>query len=93
MWYFLKADKDKFSTLNQGSGVYVFDTWVNKARSKGIKMVMQYHDEVLTIVKNELASSTGKLLKEAMQEANDQLKLNVKVGISVDFGKSYSDCH
>ena len=54
---------------------------------------MQYHDEVLTIVKNELASSTGKLLKEAMKEANDQLKLNVKVGISVDYGKNYADCH
>ena len=35
-WYFLKAEKDKFSTLNQGSGVYVFDTWL-KNIYKGIK--------------------------------------------------------
>jgi len=93
LWYFLKADKDKFSTLNQGSGVYVFDTWVNKARQKGVKMVMQYHDEVLTIVKNEDAVKTSKALKDAMKEANEQLRLNVKVGISVDIGKNYSETH
>jgi len=92
-WYFLKAEKDRFSTLNQGSGVYVFDTWVRNIRRKGIKIIMQYHDEVLLICKNEKVTEISKKLKEAMEETNEQLKLNVKVGISVDAGKSYGDCH
>ncbi len=35
-WYSLRADKDRFSTLNQGSGVYCFDTWVRNCRERGV---------------------------------------------------------
>ena len=26
-WYSLRSDKDRFSTLNQSTGVYCFDSW------------------------------------------------------------------
>lgn len=48
LWLFLKAEKDRFSTLNQSSGVYVFDMWLMKVRNKlkelDILVCMQYHD-------------------------------------------------
>ena len=48
-WMFLKADKDRFSTLNQSTGVYVFDNWVSKVRKRltplGIYISLQYHDK------------------------------------------------
>lgn len=28
IWYSLKYEKDRFSTLNQGTGSYCFDTWL-----------------------------------------------------------------
>jgi hypothetical protein len=93
LWYFLKAEKDRFSTLNQGSGVYVCDMWINKMRQKGIKVVMQYHDEVLIVCPNQDVEHVTMALKDAMVEVNMELQLNVNIGISVDVGKNYADCH
>ena len=31
-WYSLRSDKDRFSTLNQGTGVFCFDSWVSLCR-------------------------------------------------------------
>ena len=28
LWYSLRYEKDRFSTLNQGTGVYCFDRWI-----------------------------------------------------------------
>lgn len=96
-WLFLKEDKDKFSTLNQSTGVYVFDTWVRKCREKlipfGIKICMQYHDEILLWCKASQKNTVTQLLKEAMKETNNELKLNVEIDISIDWGTNYAECH
>jgi hypothetical protein len=46
-WMYLVTEKDKFSTLNQSSGVYVFDTYLRYVRNMfkplDIKMGLQYH--------------------------------------------------
>jgi hypothetical protein len=97
LWMFLKEDKDKFSTLNQSSGVYVFDTWMKFVRRRlnplGIKMLLQYHDELLFECPNELTNLCDMHLKEAMKEANQELQLNVEIEIDTQFGKTYADCH
>jgi len=96
-WMFLKEDKDKFSTLNQSTGVYVFDTWVRKCREflkeYNIKICMQYHDEILLYCKAEQKTIVEPLLKQAMKETNVDLNLNVEIGISVDWGTNYAECH
>jgi hypothetical protein len=46
-WYSLRLEKDAFSTLNQGTGVYCFDTWVDFVRRGGIKLTGQFHDEII----------------------------------------------
>jgi len=96
-WMFLKADKDKFSTLNQSTGVYFFDMWVKKVREKlnplGIKLSLQYHDEILFICLITQKEQVEFLLYEAMKETNAEVSLNVDIGMSVDWGDNYADCH
>ena len=96
-YYFLKADKDRFSTLNQGSGVYVFDSWLRKARQKlnpiGVNVCLQYHDELLLVCPIHLKDQVNKALMEAMDEMNAETGLNVEIGCSVDWGTNYAECH
>jgi len=93
LWYSLRLIKDKFSTLNQGTAVYCFDIYVNKVRSKGWKLCGQFHDEfIANILKTQEEQLRLDCLK-SIEEANEQLKLNIKLGISIDFGHSYSDIH
>lgn len=50
MWYSLRYPKDIFSTLNQGTGVYVFDKWIKKFREKRTQLTGQMHDIILSWV-------------------------------------------
>lgn len=90
-WYTLRAEKDKFSTLNQSTAVYVFDTWLKYIRQKGIKISYQCHDEWLANIKNK--EETEEIIKKSIDEVNNELKLNVKIGCSYEFGLNYADCH
>lgn len=92
-WYSLRTDKDRFSTLNQGTGVYCFDTHVKNVRKQGIKINLQYHDEVgFSFVKTEKEEIKGKLYK-AIDLTNEQLCLNVPLGISIDIANNYGEAH
>lgn len=92
-WYSLRAEKDIFSTLNQGTGVYCFDTWVAFVRSKRPQLTAQFHDEiVLTIKKGSRDSCTG-LLKWAIDQTNKKLKLNRNLDVDTQYGDSYSEIH
>lgn len=94
-WYSLRYMKDRFSTLNQGTGVFCFDKWVANARRKGIRMCGQFHDEVVFPLVNEtsILASNRQVLHRSVQEVNDQLKLNRPLGIDVQFGNSYAEIH
>jgi len=92
-WYQLRSERDIWSTLNQGSGTYCFDTWVYFVRKLGVVVVSQFHDEILIEVDIGKEEETEALLKEAMVMTNDKLKLNVPLGIDVQFGKNYGQVH
>jgi len=92
-WYSLRFEKDKFSTLNQGTGVYCFDTWVRKVRNKGICICGQFHDEVVFPLLPKHREEVRAKLQAAIEETNNELKLNVKLRISVAYGNSYADIH
>jgi DNA polymerase I-like protein with 3'-5' exonuclease and polymerase domains len=92
-WYSLRADKDRFSTLNQSSGVYCFDLYIRFVREQGLKIQMQIHDEIaFPLLVNEQEEVKIKLNK-AIQKVNEIVKLNVPLGISMDFGIRYSEIH
>jgi hypothetical protein len=92
-WHSLRSDKDRFSTLNQSTGVYCFDTWVSLCRDKGIKCVGQFHDEIIALVKEGEESNVEAIMHKAAIQLNDKVKLNVPLGTDVQFGKTYADIH
>lgn len=92
-WYSLRYEKDIFSTLVQGSASYVFDMWVEKFRSKRPQLTGQFHDEVVLCVKKGYREQAEKLLNDAINELNLELKLNRELGIGTQFGDRYSEIH
>lgn len=92
-YYSLRYEKDRWSTLNQGTGVFVFDSWVMRMRKLGVNPQLQYHDEVLLSVPEGTEGITEEKLREAMQEVNESLKLNVSIGVDVQVGDNYAECH
>jgi hypothetical protein len=95
LWYSLRYLKDRFSTLNQGTGVYCFDRWIFKMRKAGLKMCGQFHDEVITPVLNEIStkSVTEQIMNRAIKEVNAELNLNRALDIDVQFGNNYAEIH
>lgn len=49
--------------------------------------------EIIVLLKKEEKEIVEKKLQEAIDEVNKIVKLNVPLGISVDFGTRYSDIH
>jgi hypothetical protein len=93
LWYSLRTDKDRFSTLNQGTGVFCFDMWIYNFMSNRAQITGQMHDEVILTVKKGHRDEVTKLLKDAIQLTNKQLKLNRDLDIDVQFGNSYAEIH
>ena len=92
-WYSLRSDKDRFSTLNQGTGVFCFDSWVSLCRSYGIKTIGQFHDEIIAIVSEGEEEQTKVTMEQAIENLNNKLELNVPLGVDAQFGKTYADIH
>jgi hypothetical protein len=93
LWIWLKAEKDKFSSLNQSTGTYAFDRWVYHIIEKRPQLTGQFHDEVILEIKKGNREKCTKLLKDAVAIVNDELKLDRELDCDVDFGHSYSEIH
>lgn len=94
-FYQLRHSKDKFSSVNQSTADYVFNIWLSFLVKQGIIINYESHDECLfNIMDNSTEMEKAReMLKIAIKQTNDFLKLNVLVDCSVDFGKSYNLCH
>lgn len=99
-WYSLRAEKDRFSTLCQGTGAYVFDIWCNniikicnERYGADPKLSGQFHDELILQVKKGYRQLWTDLLNEAMDMTNKELKLNRDCACDVQFGDNYSEIH
>lgn len=88
-YYSLRNKKDVFSTLNQGTGAYIFDLWLSKIIAKTNTITGQFHDSAVIMVKENNREKVKKILEDAMNEVNDELKLNAKLGVDFKFGKDY----
>ena len=92
-WHVLRSDKDRFSTLNQSTGVYCFDTWVSYVRGHGVNILGQFHDEIIAEIPQAKGDQLAKDLKDCMRYANQDVNLNIPLGIDYSFGKNYAEIH
>lgn len=100
-WYSLRNDKDRFSTLCQGTGAYVFDVWCNNVIAicnerygQDPKLSGQFHDELILQVRKGHRELWNNIVGvEAMARTNAQLKMNREVACEVQFGKNYAEIH
>ena len=87
----LRCDKDRWSTTNQSTAVYIFDSWLARARLYGYNGQGQFHDETLASVAKE--SHTREALQQGVEKLNNDLTLNVPFGIDIKFGQTYAEVH
>lgn len=92
-WYSLRYEKDIFSTLVQGTASYVFDLWVFEILKVREQITAQFHDEVVLCIKEGSEDKATKLLNDSLDIVNKKLRLNRELGISIQFGKRYSEIH
>ena len=94
-YYSLRYEKDIWSTLNQGTGVYCFDTWLAYCSAYEIEIVSQMHDEILVECDDDEQSinDTKERMQNAIAKTNEKVKLNVKLAIDVQTGHNYAQCH
>jgi len=93
IWFYLKADKDRFSTLNQSTGTYCFDRWIYYILEQRPQLTAQFHDEgIWELAKGNRKAMTS-ILKSAMKSVNEELGLNRELDCDVDFGDSYAEIH
>ena len=92
-WHSLRYEKDVFSTLNQSTGAYCFDKWVAYYMTKRPNILGQFHDESINQVRIGDESDHTATLIWAIEKVNQELKLNVDLGIDVQYGNTYSEIH
>jgi DNA polymerase I-like protein with 3'-5' exonuclease and polymerase domains len=92
-WISLRNERDAFSSLNQSTGVFCFDSWLAHCWAKGIRGVGQFHDEVIAPVKVGQEQEVYGKMKKAIEEVNQKLQLNVSLDVDPQFGGRYSEIH
>jgi DNA polymerase I-like protein with 3'-5' exonuclease and polymerase domains len=92
-WYSLRYEKDSWSTLNQGTGVYCFDKFLHILRSKGVKLLGNFHDEFISVVERGKESSMDETIKSSVSKLNYQIQLNVRLDVDYSYGDSYAEIH
>ena len=92
-WLFLSAEKDRFSAVNQNSGVYILDLWLKYLRGNDIIINYQCHDEWLKKCNIENVETVYDLAKKGIEWINNTLKLNVTIDYDIKKGINYSDVH
>lgn len=99
--YSLRSDKDKFSTLAQGTGSYLFDMWVDafldklEAKWKKKTLTGSFHDEMIVVVKNDekVVATVEEMLYTSIKEVSDKYLMRRALGCDVQTGQRYSDIH
>lgn len=99
--YSLRSDKDRFSTLCQGTGSFFFDMWVDEILERmfdkfGVKRLNgAFHDEYITsfgdTIENRKAMED--ITNSAIDTINQRYKLRRQLGCEVQFGNRYADIH
>lgn len=99
--YSIRADKDIFSTLIQGTGSYFFDIWVDYiiedmySRWGDAVLTLLMHDELAFPIKDtpKFRKIVEEMVEESIDKVNEQFKIRIPLGADVQFGDSYAEIH
>jgi len=99
--YSLRTEKDRFSTLCQGTGSFFFDMWVDRILNQleekfGVRRLTgSFHDEIVLCFKDlgKNRDIISKLITDAIDFVSDKYMLRRRLGCDVQFGKRYSEIH
>lgn len=99
--YSLRKDSDRFSTLAQGTGSYIFDLWVDNVleemyKRHGVKRLSgSFHDEQVIVIADNFKAkeSIEDIVRGAIQKVNKDLHLRRKMDCDVQFGQRYAEIH
>ncbi|AHK11296.1 DNA pol I [Shewanella sp. phage 1/4] len=99
--YSLRTEKDRFSTLAQGTGSFFFDIWVDNILTemervfKVKKLTGCFHDEYIVAFKDspKARSMMEKITLDAIDKVNTTFLLRRNLGCDVQFGQKYSSIH
>ncbi len=92
-YYSLRFKKDAFSTLNQSTGVFCFDSWIRQWRKVRPQLIAQFHDEIISGIPSGKEDAYSKILRHALEQVNAELNLNIKLDIDIQYGKNYAEIH
>ena len=92
-WINLRSEKDAWSSLNQSTGVFAFDTWLYYVREQGVVVNFQMHDEKGSYLDLGQEEAHKQKLLTAIKKTNEKLKLNVELSVDVQFGNNYAQTH
>lgn len=99
--YSLRTEKDRFSTLCQGTGSFFFDMWVDRVLDQmeelfGYRSLTgSFHDEIVLCFK-DLEGYRDKykaMVLDAIDYVSDKYMLRRRLGADVQFDKRYSGIH
>lgn len=93
VWFELRSEKDRFSSLNQGLGSIIFYSWVREMRRRGIKITLNMHDEIQIRSKPEGVEIIKQTALESMKVVNEKFSLTVPIKIDISVGDSYGSTH
>lgn len=99
--YSLRTDKDKFSTLAQGTGSFMFDMWVDtfltKLQDKWGKKTLtgSFHDELIATCRDnpKVIETIEKMLYNSIEEVSEKFMMRRELGCDVQKGNRYADIH
>jgi hypothetical protein len=99
--YWLKAEKDRFSTLCQGTGSFFFDCWIDgiitrQVRREGFAtMSLLVHDEFMRVIDDteEARADITEDASASLEDVNNKYLLRRKLGYDIQFGDSYVEIH
>lgn len=99
--YNIRAEKDIFSTLAQGTGSYLFDMWVDAILTQmeekwGVKsLTATFHDEVVIVCKDnpKVIGAIKDMINRSIDIVNEKYKLRRPLGCDIQVGQKYSDIH
>lgn len=100
LWYWLKAEKDRFSTLCQGTGSFVFDMWVERMFqicqerwNRNPPLCGQFHDEVILKTKIRAREIWRGVVREAINQTNELLGMRREMDCDIQFDQVYAGIH